>query len=612
MDGIYLSDLDELVQQVREEKSRTYITEAIKSYRAGAYRAAIVSTWIAVVYDIILKLRELEKYDQKFRFTPNRSKWIELKIKNQKKPVIGKKNLKKLEILFNQDFDTKEEFWNEIENVLKSQPKNPPYKSILIQAGSPISPFLQTVLAQAENDNITSIEKESLEQAYRNELLLRYEFEDLIHLYEDRHKCAHPKFASEEFLFQPTPERARMHITHALNYLLCHESIRGDIALKQILTALKQESFQNYAQTLVYLNNRYFVHTKDEEFIRQLTKLLLKALLEEDKPDLWGKEHNVAHALKAIAQNYDTIYRKIVTDQLVKIIRPIQGEQLLSIFRVFRVDADAWRNLDKAEQERIQAMLQEKVRLVINFKLTKQSLEDLSKEEKIPEDMLNKLRPLTRHGVKPKKAFLEAVEQCIGVDDAIRYEELLLQYASLDKNINIDDLIRLFYKYDVFASINAEDFESYITKIFIRLDTSLQEQIIVDVIQLFQGDLTAFHPSTVFLEKAVQLFIDAPETSVEDIGKNIILPLAQHFSSEQVYKILFNPLEPNEKNPTIMKNPDIFASQGIPDILAEFHHETVQKHPETQNDWQKFYITVCEYEGYEHIVEKLKDVIAMI
>lgn len=54
-----LADLDELILLCRAKKARAYITEAVACYRAGAYRAAIVSTWISVCYDIIDKFHEL-------------------------------------------------------------------------------------------------------------------------------------------------------------------------------------------------------------------------------------------------------------------------------------------------------------------------------------------------------------------------------------------------------------------------------------------------------------------------------------------------------------------------------------------------------------------------
>src|SRR5215468_10091880 len=54
-----LEDLDELVLRCRTEEGRKYITEAVTCYKAGAYRACIVATWVAVVYDLISKIRDL-------------------------------------------------------------------------------------------------------------------------------------------------------------------------------------------------------------------------------------------------------------------------------------------------------------------------------------------------------------------------------------------------------------------------------------------------------------------------------------------------------------------------------------------------------------------------
>lgn len=54
-----LSDLDELVLKCRDQKAKDYIREAIACYKAGAFRSSIVSTWVAVSFDIIHKLKEL-------------------------------------------------------------------------------------------------------------------------------------------------------------------------------------------------------------------------------------------------------------------------------------------------------------------------------------------------------------------------------------------------------------------------------------------------------------------------------------------------------------------------------------------------------------------------
>jgi hypothetical protein len=54
-----LTDLDELILRCRDDKAKTYIAEAVASYRSGAFRSAIVVSWIAVCFDVIEKLREL-------------------------------------------------------------------------------------------------------------------------------------------------------------------------------------------------------------------------------------------------------------------------------------------------------------------------------------------------------------------------------------------------------------------------------------------------------------------------------------------------------------------------------------------------------------------------
>jgi hypothetical protein len=58
--SVGLTDLDELVLDCRTPEAKRYIEEAVKCYAVGAFRPAIVATWIAVAYDFVDKLRELE------------------------------------------------------------------------------------------------------------------------------------------------------------------------------------------------------------------------------------------------------------------------------------------------------------------------------------------------------------------------------------------------------------------------------------------------------------------------------------------------------------------------------------------------------------------------
>jgi hypothetical protein len=60
MRGDYQADLDDLISRCRPENTKRSFAEAVACYRAGAYRACIVSTWTSVLFDYLGKLRELE------------------------------------------------------------------------------------------------------------------------------------------------------------------------------------------------------------------------------------------------------------------------------------------------------------------------------------------------------------------------------------------------------------------------------------------------------------------------------------------------------------------------------------------------------------------------
>jgi hypothetical protein len=53
-------DIDDLLASCRAENAKRAFAEAVASFKAGAYRACIVVTWTAVVFDYVGKLRELE------------------------------------------------------------------------------------------------------------------------------------------------------------------------------------------------------------------------------------------------------------------------------------------------------------------------------------------------------------------------------------------------------------------------------------------------------------------------------------------------------------------------------------------------------------------------
>lgn len=58
MDAEFI-DLDILLTKIRNAQSKAYFLDAVKAYKAGALRASMTSVWVALVYDLIAKYREL-------------------------------------------------------------------------------------------------------------------------------------------------------------------------------------------------------------------------------------------------------------------------------------------------------------------------------------------------------------------------------------------------------------------------------------------------------------------------------------------------------------------------------------------------------------------------
>lgn len=52
-------DIDELIYKCSDNNSKLFIEESVKSYKAGAYRACINNTWLALVMNITYKIEQL-------------------------------------------------------------------------------------------------------------------------------------------------------------------------------------------------------------------------------------------------------------------------------------------------------------------------------------------------------------------------------------------------------------------------------------------------------------------------------------------------------------------------------------------------------------------------
>ena len=276
-----LADLDDLALTVRDRSSRSYILEAVSAYRAEAYRSAIISTWIAVAYDIISKVRELA----------------------------------------GQGEAEAETLVTELDDAIERQS----------QGDFSAIPRLQ------------KIENDLLDKALNKfEFLSRQEYTDLARLKEDRNLCAHPAFTKQDLLFQPSPELVRSHIVHAVDHLLQHPPVQGKSAFARLKQDILQPSFPtNQAAVSAFMRHKYLDHIK-ASLLKNVVTVFLKIVIQRSEPDLKGHEAAVLRCLSAVHQHSPGVYDETMAEQLPKLTEGLKDAGLKRVVRLFAAEPRVW------------------------------------------------------------------------------------------------------------------------------------------------------------------------------------------------------------------------------------------------------------------------------
>lgn len=280
-----LIDLDELVLKCRDENAKAYISEAVISYRGGAFRAAIVGAWIAVCFDIIDKIKELALAGDK------QAELYAAQIEKNRKD-------------------------GDIISALK---------------------FEREILETARN---------------KFELISYIEFTDLERLQKDRNRCAHPSLVSEEKIFKPSAELARLHIYSAVTHLLQHPPVQGKFALDRLLTEVDSEYFpDNLDQAIVALSSGPLKKPRDS-LVRNFALVLLKRLLKEDLA--WKPYNRLIAALKATRELHPLWTESLFREKISSLMRSLQDNELSKIVNILSKIADIWQYFASDIRQRIE------------------------------------------------------------------------------------------------------------------------------------------------------------------------------------------------------------------------------------------------------------------
>jgi hypothetical protein len=297
MSELTLTDLDDLVLTVRDRNSRSYISEAVTAYRGRAYRAAIMSTWVAVAFDIITKIRELAAQGE----------------------------------------GSAKAFQEELDGAIAAQARK----------------------EEGAVARLQKIENSLLEKALGDfEFLSHQEHDDLARLKEDRNLCAHPAFTQSDQLFQPGPELVRTHIAHAIRHLLQHPPVQGKSALARLKSDLLQPSFpSDQASVSEFLDHKYLNHIKDA-LLTNFIAVFLKILVKGVESDLRGKEESVLRCLVAVRMKAPERYDATMAAEMPCVTDGIADEHLIRVLRLFKMDRRVWDWIGRPLQLRLISLAQ--------------------------------------------------------------------------------------------------------------------------------------------------------------------------------------------------------------------------------------------------------------
>lgn len=285
-----LADIEALAARCHSEQSKGYIAEAIKCYRAGAYRAAIVSTWIAIVFDLVDKIRELA--------------------------VAGDASAAAIE--------------RQYEGYIRQIEQNNP-------AGIKSALDFEREILSTCRDKLQFFDPQ--------------QFTDLMRLREDRHRCAHPSFLQVGIPYEPSAEQARVHIRNAVVYVLAQPPVQGKAAIAGLKALVASAYFPTDPRQAVTQLQHAGLAAASEPSAKSFIDLLIFNFLTPGDP-LFYKE-SVLAAINATFEISPALTEERLRKQLNKAIRDVPDPQFSGAACLVCRIHSSWNLLEQASKDKL-------------------------------------------------------------------------------------------------------------------------------------------------------------------------------------------------------------------------------------------------------------------
>ncbi len=285
-----LGDLDELVISCRNDEARRYVSEAVACYKAGAFRASIVATWIAVVFDLLAKIRELA--------------------------LGGDAEAQQI-----------------TDEVTTLQPRVEARDQVAIRR-----------ILEVERD-IVKIANSKFGFFEGQQVL------DLGRIQDDRNRCAHPTYQGMDQPYSPSAELARAHLVHAVRHVLAVPPVQGKAATAHIIRLVESKFFPtDIEQAKVQLRLGGLDRPKDSLVTSTIDHLVFG--LFEGNAALKGQPRTVI-ALRATYELFPRLCEPRICRAINMLGRRIPDGDLITFFGLQRHHPQTWDFLEQDNQTRL-------------------------------------------------------------------------------------------------------------------------------------------------------------------------------------------------------------------------------------------------------------------
>lgn len=119
-------------------------------------------------------------------------------------------------------------------------------------------------------------------------------------LYEDRHLCAHPAFAVEDKLFEPTDELVRTHIVSIVDIVLSQRPVQGRKIFEAFSTDVQSPGFpSDEGKAIQFVEDKYLSGMRSE-VLRNFGIILAKSLIKNVPPEWDNHRIRIVDSLNAL------------------------------------------------------------------------------------------------------------------------------------------------------------------------------------------------------------------------------------------------------------------------------------------------------------------------